>query len=340
MYNAGEVSENGTVENLKISLCKRRKTLELTLMMRVRIAAAAAVGILLIGIFAWPLAAGDDSLTAVTAANFTLTGRMILVVLAIVVGFVGYFVSWPYGREIGILAVPAGLAVWSVRSASIGDILLQTSGVTQRHDLFVSMRWGPVFWMAIVAAGFFGTILATKICSKNQHNQTSESDKPSESTESEDKTQQKNKPLLNSRLNIIIAVTVSILITQLCIPVLAQGNRWPDRVLKSVVSQPSTGQIILAVVTAFGLAAFVVKKFLNLSYIWPTAAASLLTAVAVSVHAKTQLLESLYSHWPAVYFSNAILAILPIQIVTFAAIGSVIGYWAAVQYTYWQKHGS
>jgi Zn-dependent protease with chaperone function len=99
--------------------------------MRLRITAAAAVGVLLIGILAWPLAAPSDPLGAVFFGTLTIGRVMALAVLALLVGLIGYFASWPFGREIAVLSVPAGLGVWALRSGTVADLLQQF----QPHDL-------------------------------------------------------------------------------------------------------------------------------------------------------------------------------------------------------------
>ncbi|UCC23404.1 MAG: hypothetical protein JSW23_04955, partial [Planctomycetota bacterium] len=81
--------------------------------MKLRIAAAVGCGIVLIGILAWPLAAPPEPFwpVLVFAGVISLTDVIVLALLALAAGFVAYFLSWPYGREIAILAVPSGLTV-------------------------------------------------------------------------------------------------------------------------------------------------------------------------------------------------------------------------------------
>jgi len=119
---------------------------------------------------------------------------------------------------------------------------------------------------------------------------------------------------------------------------LAQDVRIFDNKLGSVLAQPAVGQIVFAVLVSFGIAAFVVKKFLNVSYICPTVASALVTAFAVSAYVKQDVLQHLIQHWPAVFFSNAVTSILPVQMVAFGSLGSIAGYWLAVRYNYWRKH--
>jgi glucan phosphoethanolaminetransferase (alkaline phosphatase superfamily) len=113
--------------------------------------------------------------------------------------------------------------------------------------------------------------------------------------------------------------------------------RMPDGQLGSVVGQPVIGQIIFAVLVSFGLVAFAVKAFLNVSYIWPSIASSLVTALGITIYAKQNLLEHLVESWPATFFSNPVISILPIQMVAFGTLGAITGYWLAIRYSYWRK---
>jgi hypothetical protein len=104
------------------------------------------------------------------------------------------------------------------------------------------------------------------------------------------------------------------------------------------VAQPAIGQVVFAVLVSFGLAAFAVKKYLNVSYIWPTIASALVTAFAVSAYGRQ--VQHLAQQWPATFFSNSVVSILPVQMVAFGTLGSIAGYWMAVRFDYWRKHES
>ena len=297
--------------------------MELSWLMKLRIAAAAATGIALIGLLAWPLAAPQPfGAVSVLAGNITAGDTIILATLALLSGFIGYFLSWPYGREVGILAVPSGLAIWSVRSGSMADLMRLNQTLHQRQTLFAGLKWEPLFWLAIVAAGFAGVLIAQKI------NPGAELNNPDE------KSQQKS----NTYLNVIIALIGSVLIALFCIRIFAQDVRIFDSKLGSVVAQPAVGQIVFAVLVSFAIAGFIVKKFFGLSYIWPAIASSLVTGFAVITYAKQDILGHLVEHHPAAFFSNAAISILPVQMVTFGTLGSIAGFWMAVRFDYWRKH--
>ncbi len=290
--------------------------------MKLRIAASAAIGVVLIGILAWPLVAPAEPFGTVSllGGNITASGAVFLTILAFFSGLAAYFASWPHGREIGILAVPAGLTIWSIRSGSMVNLIRRTANQT---ELFDTIRWEPLFWLAIVTAGFAGVLLAQKIKAKPETEKIRE--KP------------KSGGIIN--INEIIALVASVVIVQLCINVFAQGIRLPDTKIGSVVSQPRVEQIVYGVFISFGLAAFAVKKLLNVSYIWPTIAGAFVTPFAIISYGRQDVLLHLSSNWPVVFFSHSTLSILPVQMVALGTLGSIAGYWMAVRYNYWRKHG-
>jgi len=297
---------------------------ELSWLMKLRIAAAAAVGFGLIGILAWPLAAPPEPLGIVSVfdGGISFGNAIILAGLAILVGFVAYFLSWPYGREIGILAVPFGLAIWAVRSGSVAGLIQLNPTLAQRQALFTTFKWEPGLWLAIVAVGFFGVLVGEKIYPAKRKAERPE-----------------GKSTSNSRIYVTAAIGLvgSLLIAQICIGIFAQDVRVFDSKLGSVLAQPAVGQIVFAVLVSFGIAGFVVKKFLNVGYIWVIIASALVTGFGISTYVKQDILQYLVGRWPAVFFSNAVTSILPVQMVAFGALGSIAGYWLAVQYNYWRR---
>jgi hypothetical protein len=285
---------------------------ELTWPVKLKVTATLLVGIILIGFLA-PLGTLIEPFGVVSMPAFG--GAVALAGLAVLAGLIGCFISRPYGREIGILAVPAGLAIWAVRSGNMAELMRLAPILTQRQVLFASLKWEPIFWLAIVAAGFGGVLIGQYLVSRP----SSLVSRPS--------------PIVHR----ILAVVGSVLIAQFCIGIFAQDVRIADPKLGSVVAQPATGQIVFAVLVSFGIAAFLVKKFLDASYIWPIVASALVTGFAVITHVKQDTLQHLVEYQPSVFFSSAGLSILPVQMVAFGALGSIAGYWLAVSYDYWRK---
>ena len=289
--------------------------MELSWLMKLRIAAVAAVGAALIYGVGWHLAGSSDRI-----GDMAYGRAAPLVVLAFLAGLIGYFVSWPYGREIGILAAPSGLAVGAFRSGSMANLIQQNPTATQRQELVASLRFEPIFWLIVVAAGFAGVLLGQKI---------RPSLKLKELKEEPDSSATKH-------LNAIVALAGSGVIAQFCIRICAQDIRMSDNGLGSVMAQPAAAQVAFAVLVSFGVAAFAVKKFLNVSYVWPALASALVTAFGMHTYAKN--VQYLAQAWPAAFFSDAVASVLPVQMVAFGALGSVAGYWMAIRYVYWRKH--
>lgn len=276
-----------------------------------------AVGGFIIGIFAWPLAATEEPFMPI----FILSGSnaIMLAAVAAVTGFIAYFAAWPFGKDIGILAVPTGLVVWMIRSGSLADYFKANPSIAQRQELYSSSAWHPIFWLAIIAIGFAGVIIAHSITGGKKEGQ-------------------EKKLNLNSILNSAAAVLASAVIAFILTNVFAQDVKLSDQALGSVVAQPAVGQIILGVMLAFGIAAFAVKVFLNASYIWPVISAVLVTLYAARTYTNQQVVEQLVMNWPPIFFNNPAAAILPMQMIALAALGSVAGYWWAISFLHWKKH--
>ena len=300
--------------------------MELSWPMKLRIAAAVACGVVVIGLLAWPLAAPPEPFRAVSvfAGTISLADTIILAVLALVVGFAAYFLSWPYGREIGILAAPSGLTVWAIRCGNMTAMAQLNPTVAQRQALFASLKWEPLLWLGIVAAGFAGVLAGQMVSAKP----------------GPDRNQEKFKFESRVYLNAIIALVASVLIAHVGVRVFARDVAALDGQIGSVAAQPATGQIVFAVLVSFGFAAFVVKKFLNASYTWPIIASGLVSGFVMIVYVKQDALQHLVGHYPAAFFPNAVTCILPVQMVAFGTLGAIAGYWMAVRYNYWRKHGS
>lgn len=287
--------------------------MELSWVMKLRIAAAATVGIVLISILGWRLAE-----PTATTGSVSPVGIVMLSILALIAGLIGFFVAWPHGREIGILAAPFGLAVWAVRSGSMASLMQLNPTTAQRQEVIASLKWEPMIWLLIVAAGCVGPVLCWVVLSKKKL----------------DEKESKTNPI--KYLNAITAVAASGVIAQFFLRVFAQDVSLIGDKEISVVAQPATGQIVFAVFASFGIAAFVVKKFLNVGYFWPIVSTLFVTLFSLSVYVKN--VAYFAGYWPATFFSNAIVSVLPVEMVAFGTLGSIAGYWMAIRFDYWRKH--
>jgi len=303
--------------------------MELSWPMRLRIAAAMGFGAVLLGFGAWPLIRPTEALGAVTlvssASSITPLDTIACVALAFIAGLVAFFLAYPHGCHIAPLAAPAGLAVWAFRSGGASSLLLVNNTLSQRQAVYAVLKWEGFFWLLIVAAGYFGVLTAQKlfkIKSGFHYPATNHNSR------------------FSKALNIIIAIVATVAIGQFAIGIFAQDVRLFDSRLTTVLGQPGTGQIAFAVLVSFAIAAFVVRYYLQVDYQVVVLSAPLLILFSITTYGRAELLGYMAENWPAVFFVHATMAILPVQLIAFAAIGSVAGYWLAIKYAYWRKHGS
>jgi hypothetical protein len=294
--------------------------MELSWFNKFRIAVSITVGVLIIGFLAWPLAAPPDPLGPVRISNLTIGGAMFLLVLALMVGFVAYFLSWPHGREIGILAVPSGLAVWAIRSGSMATLMLTAPDVTQRQEMYKTLMFEPFFWLLVIVLGHIGVLLAHTLRPAYDNIVL----------------QLKTKFSPGRFINAAVALIISCVIALLCVRIFA---REATTFTKALVAQPATGQIVFAILATYAVAGFVTKKFLDADHIWATISTSIVIAYSIATYGRQITVEQIAYH-PATFFPNAVVSILPVQMIAFGTLGSVAGYWLAIRFEYWRKHES
>lgn len=300
--------------------------MELSIINRIRIGAVLAIGIIVMGFLAWPLVAADDPLAAVTlyGGQIDIVSMILCVVLAFVVGVVSYFVSYPYGYEMGPLAVPAGVATWACRGGDMTSVIRMHNTLEGRTALYAAMKWEGLFWLLLIAAGFAGVYIAMKISRG----------KPG----SEYSIDQGGSSPMNKTLNIILAIIATVVVALILIGLFARDVNMFDSELGLVTGQPSIGQVAFAVMVAFGVAAFLARNILNVDYRYPAVASVLLMLFAMTVYTKQDVMKYMIENWPAAFYTRAICAMLPIQVVSFAFLGSITGFWLAIKFDYWHKH--
>jgi hypothetical protein len=299
---------------------------ELSILMRLRIAAAVAIGAVIIGYFAWPIAQPQDPYGVVSfiAGNMARDSALKLAALAVLCSILAFFISWPYGRYLAILAVPSGLAVWALRSGNMAELMRQNPTAAERLRLFSQIKWEPFSWLAIVALGFLIAHIGQKFFSQN----------PAHDAESKTSSAKPNY------ITFAITLGVSVLLAKVLLLVFAENVKIADDKIGDVIVQVTAGQTIFAILVSFGIVAFLVKKFLDISYICPIVATALVQPAVIAVYLKPDVMKHIVEYWPAVFYSNAIVCILPVQMVAFGTLGSIAGYWLAVRYDYWRTHES
>jgi uncharacterized membrane protein len=287
---------------------------------KIRTLAVALLGMVVLGLWAWPIVAPAEPFGIVSMPD--LTGALILMILALATGFVGYFLTWPHGVHMGVIAVPAGMAVWAVRSGVMADKFVGTTGAVQRADFLQSLLPEPFFWLLIAAVGLAGVFLGRFVLAPAAPAQINH-----------------NKPRfkLNNPANDAVAVIASAVIAFVAVTLLAQNVKFADDKVGYVTAQPSTGQIGFAVFVAFALASFVTKEFLGAPYFWPAAATALVSAFGLAFYDRSWIMEHMAANWPANFFASPHSSILPIQMVSFGTLGAVAGFWLAQSFEVWRS---
>jgi hypothetical protein len=300
--------------------------MELSWVMRIRIIAAMVIGGWLLGYLPWdiikPDAAGVFSLLA---GNISVYDILRCAGLAFAAGFVSSVVCTPYGGQIGIIAAPTGMAIWALKSAPLSKLFQAAPSVQSRLDIYRGLKFEGFIWLALAACGFVGAIAADKIFRQKPVNLPDDF-----------------KPVykIPEFAQIAAAVIATVFIANILINALALGVGFPDSQLKNVVAQPANAQIAFAVMVAFGVCGFLAKLFLSSKAVWPAMASSIITYYFTVSYVKSIAITQLAQSWPAVFFYKPVMAVLPVQMVSFACIGAVWGYWLAVRYHIWRTEQS
>ena len=285
---------------------------------RVRAGLVMGIGVILLGVIAWPMLKPALPLAGVTLyeGDISILDAVVCIGLAFLSGLVSYFVATPYGRQLAPLAAPSGMAYIAFRSGDMLSLINVNNTLQERIDLYAALKWEGFFFIAIIAAGYLGVLTALKLTGK----------KPvlTDMTKT-------HKYTFNKALSGTVAVIATVIIAQFVIGILAQDVRQQDQTLGSVVGNVHVGQIAFAVMVAFGVAAFATQYFLGTSYVLVTLTSVLVTFYSLKVYAKPDLLEYMTLNWPTAFFPRAICAVLPIQMITFAAIGAMAGYFSAIK---------
>jgi hypothetical protein len=301
--------------------------MELSWISRLRLTLAVAVGIVLMVIVARPYAPAHDPLSPITFFQQRITGEVALALagFAFAAGLVAYFIAWPYGREMGVVAAPAGLAAFAIQSGNVASLIQMNPDVADRAAMYGTFRYEGLVWLGVVIAGIAGVMVASLLATPRKRPTTAVD--PGDAPISRDP-----KYVGNAFLALCTATVVA------CIGMLmfVKGVSTPAGT-GHVTSQPLTAQIAFGVMMGFGLAAFVVKLAFRLNWLISVAALAVVNFGIATFAASPKLLAQMAQDWPASTFALAPFGILPIQLVSFGALGAMLGYWLAVRYNIWRK---
>jgi len=293
--------------------------MELSWSTKLRIVLVMGLGAVVIGYMCWPMAMPQDPAGVVRLSNLTIVDGLFLIMVSVVLGIVGYFLAWPYGSEIGLLAVPSGLAVWALRSSPLSQILLMYPAVAQRQAIFASLRWEPFVWLVFIAAGILGTVIARRL-------------RPCPTPPIITAVPASQAP---TPVNGALALIISVIVSHLLIVTFAQDVKIIN---STVPCEPAKAQLVFGILVAFGFSGFLVRTTLKLDYLWAIPATAVLFLVGTTAYTHTQFMANIAQHLPAVCLPSVLLAALPVQMVSFGTLGTIIGYWLGIRYQYWRIH--
>ena len=298
--------------------------MELSWLMRIRIAASLAIGAVLLGFLPWNLLRPQaDDVFALLSGSISAIDLLICAGLAFATGFLSSAICTPYGAQIGIIAAPAGLAVWGLRSAPLSKFFQMVPAVQNRIQVYSKLKFESFIWLAIAICGFLGAITADKIFRRK-------------TVELPDEIKPSFR--LPEFAQIAISVIGTVFIANFLINIFAANISYSDSELGSVTAQPAKLQIAVAVFIAFGACGFFAKLFLAAKAFWPAIASVPLIYYSAITYSKSNILVHLATSWPAVFFARPVAAVLPVQMVAFGCLGAVWGYWLAVRYHLWRTH--
>ncbi len=288
-------------------------------LMRIRILIALGTGALIVGAVGHHFVKPADPLGAISlfTGEISVIDAAIVIALGLVAGAVATLLCYPIGNILGPYAAPAGVAIWALNSGSIKELLITNSELSARTAMYSFFRWEALVWLGVCAAGYAGAILTSKLIGT----------KTIVTGESQPKTENKSALWINA----LIGAVVTAVIVKFAIGIFAQNVPALDENLKHVIGRPGNGQIALAILVSVGLAAFVVKRFLQVHYIPVIIGAIALYIAIFTRFIGSDTLAYMVKTWNPSFFSNAIFAVIPVQIASFSVIGAMTGYWIAVR---------
>lgn len=275
---------------------------------KVKIAAVLTFGAVAIGIFSWQAVAPNTESETVSffCKCISVIDAAIILLASFATGAAAYYLGYPKGRYTALAAVPMGLGIWALRSGSMGTLLTYHNDIESHKLIYMSLRWEGVFWFLAVAAGYAGVRLAAKLCGEKEQQELI--------------PKKKQQP---GELALPLVVTSAI--AWPLVIIFAQSPKIPTNQYGTVYSQPRQAQIAFALLASFGIAGYLVRRFMKVRVELPIIS-TVLFSLAAAIYSGKESIQSVNMNLPPYFFSSPIGAILPIQIIAFGTLGVLCGY--------------
>lgn len=296
--------------------------MELSIFTRAKITIVLLVGVLLVGLVGHNLIKPSQTDTVVVfyGGQIGIAPLIILIILGFVSGFISTFIARPYGKEIGVLAAPAGLGFITLISGNITDLIRHNS-LENQAGIYSALKWEPILWCLIPLSGILGAIVG---------NITMPPKSPLP-------VPVQIKPVIEFKkgyLSLIVSTILAAIIAHFAIGLFVRDVSVSNNNIAAIV-QPEKLQIAFGVYVSFLVAAFVVKLILNSSYIW--VCASIIVVYFVESTMAGASVKATSENFPVSFFLHSGFSILPIEIISWGTLGAITGFWAAVRYNYWKN---
>ena len=258
---------------------------------------------------------------------FTLVG------FSLIVTIVGFLVGTPYGREIGLIAVPAGLCTWSFMTGRIDRLLLIHHELPDRLGLFRWLAADVLVWYVPIVVSYLLLFCVAKM----------KADRSSLSNDVlDDKVKaerQRNDRIANilfssASLRRMAAFIFGCVASMLLLKILAQSGhvRLPDQPDVVLGTVPARGQIIFSVAAAFGVATFAAHQVFR-ARLWSFLPIPGAVALTVYLSAAQEGVIQIAAQHGTTFMPASLthFLILPVQYVGIGTMATIAGYWFSIR---------
>lgn len=297
-----------------------------------------AGGALLMGYAGWQWVRPEQSGEALSLLAGTVNWKAVFLPLAFAVvgSALGAAVGRPHGAAIGMLAVPAGLVVWSLYAGSINSYLMQNTAA-DRTALFHRFIGESVLWTLAVLLGGISSVL---VCRRlNNPRRFDRPDDPADPVPARNRAAPSAAADLvrswlgTAWLNGVSAVALCCIIALLLMKILAQSVderlSGPGSVLISTA--PALNQAVFAVAASFFAGVLIVHQLLRVKIGWFLTAPLWVAVISYAIAAQKAVLAPLVAPSQFVPASMLFAMVLPVQLIGVGSAAVILGYWYSVQ---------
>jgi len=305
--------------------------MHMSLWLKIRITLILAAGVVLFAIGGWPYIKPAYPGGALTIILHQQPGTVVLT-LVILTGLatgLAIVIGWGYAGELGILAVPAGLAALGLMTGSMNELFVRWYDLSARSGLFYRMMADTVIWSAAIFLAYFLTMLAAGRAKKES---SGEPDRATSIGAAKARRRSKkevkilNSPVFRQVASVVLACLIALILLRL----LGQSGRaWTNNrepVYTATVLR--SGQVVFATFAAFWLATLAGHQLFNGSLVVFLLGPPIVAIMGYLMAAMQPLSDVAPVFVP---FSAASGTILPLQYIGFGSLAVIAGYWHSVK---------